>query len=182
MPRDNSTALYGSTAARAAARAKGLIMKCLAMATRFGQPVAVGNASKCGRDACGGQGARSAHLRRKRHAGGLWHARSARQLDRLRCRFLPRLGGGDFQRSGQGEIRAVDRQGSLHRPAIGRSGRALAQHDVDVVARHFARARFSRGDLLRRPGFYGAQSSEGEFGAGTRWRHDLRPAGHHHRA
>src|SRR5579872_3363945 len=33
MPRDNSTALYGSTAARAAARAKGLIMKCLAMAT-----------------------------------------------------------------------------------------------------------------------------------------------------
>ena len=118
-----------------------------------------------GADAQDRQGPRHAQLRRQRHARRLRPARRAGQLDRARRRLLPRARGRDLQRSEQGQVRAADGQGPLHRAAVGRSRRAGAQHHLDLVARHLARAELRRRQLLRRPGLHGAQGAEGEFGA-----------------
>ena len=82
----------------------------------------------------------------------------------------------------QGQVRAADREGPLHRAAIGRGRRARPQHHLDLVARHLARPQLHGGQLLRRPGLHGAQGAEGELGARAQRRRGLRAAGHHHRA
>ena len=43
---------------------------------------------------------------------------------------------------------AAVREGSFHRPAVGRSRRAGAQHHLDLVARHLARPELRRRQLL----------------------------------
>ena len=58
----------------------------------------------------------------------------------------------------------------------------VAQHHLDLLARHLARPELHRRQLLRRPGLHGAQGAEGEFGARAQRRRGLRAAGHHHRA
>ena len=58
----------------------------------------------------------------------------------------------------------------------------VAQHHLDLVARHLARPELHRRQLLRRPGLHGAQDAEGEFGARAERRLGLRAAGHDHRA
>ena len=41
----------------------------------------------------------------------------------------------------------------------------VAQHHLDLVARHFAGPELHRRRLLRRPGLHGAQGAQSEFGA-----------------
>ena len=103
-------------------------------------------------------------------------------LGRPRRRVLQGARGRDLQRSEQGQVRAADREGPLHRAAIGRGRCAGAQHHLDLVARHLARPQLHRRQLLRRPGLPGAQGAEGEFGARAQRRGGLRAAGHHDRA
>src|SRR5579885_3406534 len=77
-----------------------------------------------------GAGSRPACLRSERHAGRLRAARSARQLGRLRRRFLPRHRCSHFQRSDQGQIRTAHGVRPHHRAAIRRDRRVVAQHDL----------------------------------------------------
>ena len=127
------------------------------------------------------QAARLAQLRIERHARRVRPAGLARALGRARCRFLQGAGGGDLQRPDQGQVRAADGEGPLHRAAIGRGRCARPQHHLDLVARHLARAELQRRQLLRRPGLHGAEVAQAQFGARTRRRRGLRAAGHHHR-
>ena len=157
-------------------------MKRLATAFAIAMVLAFGTQAACSQTLKAVQGSRPAGLRREWHAGRFRHARSARQLGRLRRRFLPRHRGGDLQRSDQGQICAADRGQPVHGAAIGRNRRAVAQYDLDDVARHHARRRFCRRQLLRRPGLHGAQVAEGELGARAQRRLGLRAAGHHDRA
>jgi general L-amino acid transport system substrate-binding protein len=57
----------------------------------------------------------------------------------VRRRVLPRRRCGHFRRRRQGRFHSAVGQGSLHRAAIGRGRSAVAQYDVDAVARHRAR-------------------------------------------
>src|ERR1700747_2599622 len=54
-------------------------------------------------------------------------------------------------------LSAKARATPLQRPAIGRDRRSVAQLDLDVVARFFARHHLRGRQLLRRPGLHGAQ-------------------------
>ena len=56
-------------------------------------------------------------------------------------------------------VHAAHRAAALHRAAVGRGRRAVAQHDLDAVARHRARPRLRRRQLLRRPGLHGAEEA-----------------------
>ena len=75
---------------------------------------------------------------------------------RLRRRFLPRGRGGDLRRSEEGQIRAARRQRALQGAAEPQGRRAVAQLDLDHVARDRLRPAFPGGHLLRRPGLHGA--------------------------
>src|SRR3546814_4205219 len=45
--------------------------------------------------------------------------------------LLPRRGGGGTRRRGEVAVHAAERQGSLHRAAVGRDRYPVAQHDLD---------------------------------------------------
>ena len=81
------------------------------------------------------------------------------QVDRPRRRRLPRRRRGDLRRRREGQVRAAHRAAALHRAAVGRGRRPVAQHDLDADARHRARPRLHRRQLLRRPGLHGAPRS-----------------------
>ena len=65
-------------------------------------------------------------------------------------------GGGDLRRSRQGDVHAARCGGPLHGAAVQQDRRAVAQLDLDDVARELARPDVRRRRLLRRPGFSGA--------------------------
>ena len=90
--------------------------------------------------------------------------------------------GGDLQRSDQGALHPALGEGPLHGAAVGRGRRARPQHHLDDVARHPARPRFHRRQLLRRPGLHGPQEARRRLGEGALRRLGLHPAGHHDRA
>ena len=105
---------------------------------------------------------------------GVW-----RGFDADYCRADRR---GHLRRCQQGALRADHGAGALHRAAVGRGRRAVAQHHLDAVARHLARARLRRDQLLRRPGLHGEGQPRREVGQGAGRRHHLRAARHHDRA
>ena len=131
-------------------------------------------------DAQDGEGPRLADLRRQPGAAGLLQPRRQGQLDRPRRRFLPRDRGGDLQRSEQGQVHAALGQGPVRAAQIRRDRCALAQHDLDPVARRALQ--FRRRHLLRRPGLHGAQGAQGQFGARAQRRLGLHADRHHDRA
>ena len=99
-----------------------------------------------------------------------------------RRRPVPRRRRRHVRRRDQGQVHAAQRQGALHRAAVGRDRRPVAQHDLDQLARQRARPRFRRRQLLRRPGLHGAEVAGRRQRAGARRRLGLRADRHHHRA
>ena len=73
---------------------------------------------------------------------------------------------------------AADLPATLHRAAVGRDRRAVAQHDLDAVAGHLTRHGVHRRHLLRRPGLHGAEVAGGQerARASTAPRSACRPA------
>src|SRR5215469_7691047 len=67
--------------------------------------------------------------------------------------------GCDLRRSDQGQIRPARRQRTVHGATEAQGGCALAQHDVESVARNQLRPAFRRGLILRRPRVHGAQGT-----------------------
>ena len=155
-------------------------MKRIVSTIALAAAMAVAATAALGPDAQHHQAARLRQLRRQ-GPGGLRPARRAGQLDRPRRRLLPRARGRDLQRSDQGQVLAAHRQGPLHRAAVRRHRRAVAQHDLDALARHLARPELHRRQLLRRPGLHRAQGPEGELGARAHRRLGLHPDRHDHR-
>ena len=94
---------------------------------------------------------------RQHRACGLLQSRRRRQLVGHRRRRLPRRRCGGVRRCQGGQVHAAHRQGAVHRRAVRRGRRAVAQHHLDPQSRQRAGARFRRRDLLRRPGLHGAQ-------------------------
>ena len=68
--------------------------------------------------------------------------RRQQQLVGPRHRPVPCRGRGPVRRRDQGQVHAAERQGALHRAAVGRDRRAVAQHDLDQLARQRARPEF----------------------------------------
>jgi RHH-type proline utilization regulon transcriptional repressor/proline dehydrogenase/delta 1-pyrroline-5-carboxylate dehydrogenase len=62
----------------------------------------------------------------------------------------------------------------------GRSGPAVAQHDLDADPRRFAGPAFHGDHLLRRAGLPGAEEAQGHQREAVEERRDLRAVGHHH--
>ena len=121
-------------------------------------------------------------MRRQHRPRRLLQSRRRRQLVGPRRRRLPRRRRRAVRRRRGGQVHAADRQGAVHRAAVGRGRRAVAQHDLDARARHRARPRLRRRDLLRRPGLHGAEGARRQERARARRRLGLRPDRHDHRA
>ena len=119
---------------------------------------------------------------RQHRACGLFQSGRRRQLVGHRRRRLPRRRCGGVRRRQGGQIHAAHRQGAVHRRAVRRGRRAVAQHHLDAQSRQRARARFRRRDLLRRPGLHGAQVARGQERARAGRRLGVRADRHHHRA
>ena len=112
---------------------------------------------------------------------GFSAARRQGRLDGPRRRLLQGDRGGRTGRRQQGQVRADDRQGALHRPAVGRDRRAGPQHDLDAAARHSLGPQLRRRQLLRRPGLHGEEVARREDRQGAQRRHRLRADRHHDR-
>ena len=161
---------------------KGFAMKRVSLVFTLALAAGFSTQAAIGANAQDGQGPGHAILRRQPGPAGLFLARRQGQLDRARRRRLPRDRGRHLRRSDQGQVRAAVGQGPLHGAAIRRNRRAVAQYDLDAVARHLARRQFHRRDLLRRPGLSGEEVAQGEFRAGAEQRVGLRADRHHDRA
>ncbi|KAG1533847.1 hypothetical protein G6F50_015732 [Rhizopus delemar] len=91
---------------------------------------------------------------------------------------LPRHRRGGLWRCRQDQGRSAEFAATLHCAAIRRSGRADAQHHRAAAARHRAGHHPRRHQLLRRPGFPGAEVAGREERQRDQRRHDL-PADRH---
>ena len=100
------------------------------------------------------QGARYAQLRRQSGSAGLLQHGRQERVDRLRRRYLPRRGGGDFRRSREGDVLAARCGHPLFGAAVEPDRRVVAQLDMDDVTGKFARPDVRRRRLLRRPGLF----------------------------
>ncbi len=129
---------------------------------------------RLGADACGGQGAGRAPVRRQRGPAGLLQPRRARPVVGLRRRFLPRGRRGDLRRPQPSPARPAHRRGALSGAEGRQDRRPVAQLDLDHGARGLLRARLRRRHLLRRPGLHGAARDARLLGARARWRERLR--------
>ena len=128
------------------------------------------------------QGPRHAGVRRQHRPGRLLRGRQPGQVDRPGRRLLPRAGRRHPGRRQQGALLAADGAAALHRAAVGRGRRAVAQHHLDADARRLAGHALRRRHLLRRPGLHGAEEPEREERQGAEGRHRVRAVRHHHRA
>ena len=128
-----------------------------------------------------GQGLRPVRRERLRPAR-VRRGRFEQQLVGPRHRPVPGGGRGAAGRRDQGQVHAAQRQGAVHRAAVGRDRRALAQHDLEQLARQRARPRFPRRQLLRRPGLHGQEVARRRQCLEARRGRGLRPGRHHHRA
>ena len=95
------------------------------------------------------------------------------------CRALAAAVLGDAEKVRYVPLNANDR---FARPAIRRDRRAVAQFDLDDVARDRAQARVPGGDLLRRPGLHDPPRAAGDLRARTRQHQGVRAERHHDRA
>jgi general L-amino acid transport system substrate-binding protein len=68
------------------------------------------------------------------------------------CKALAAATLGDAE---QGQVCAAERAAALHRAAVRRDRRAVAQHHLDADARRVAGPALHRRHLLRRPGLHG---------------------------